>query len=1117
MAGSRGKHLKFAAIGLLLCAALLALFLSAYSYYSEENQAVRQARYEDLKAIAELKANQIANWRQERLADARVYTSGLLRNLTAVWLAKPTDAVAKETLFSRLKAVGEHKSLQNLLVTDGQGRVLISLRPQLTELEPSTKALAVQAFGENRSIFGDFFRCPHSKEVFIDVAAPLLNDSGQAIAVLVFRNDPGKILFPLIHSWPTSSKSAETLLVRREGNEAVYINPLRFAPIPSLKHRLPLSRTDVPAVQALLGKTGLTTGIDYSGRQVLAYLLPIPDSQWIMVAKVNEDEVLSEVTLHTRVFSASLIVSLAVLAVLFLAGLSFRRQKLLAALLASEKEQHATQEALLASEARNSALFANSPDALFVVRTDGALLEANQAAVARYGYTHEEFLAMRVFDLYPEGDESHTLAPDRLKLAASQGIRFETRHLRKDGSITWVEVHSRPLLFEQKPCVLSAVRDISDRKRSEEALYHNELNLRTVFDAVTDMIALLDTKGNFLLYNPAVAEHFRRFHNTDELIGKSILDLTSEGVRESRKAHFLSVVQSGEPLIFEDFSSGAYWQNHIYGVRDKSGQVQRMVVISRDITAFVQSQQALSASEERFRRLIDCAPEAIFVQTESRFRFLNPAALRLFGVSEPAELLGERIVDHFHPDFRSLVGERIQALNERRQTIPHIEEKILRGDGTSVEVEVSAVPLLYEGQNGALVFLRDITERRQAERERLHLEEQFRQAQKMEAIGRLAGGVAHDFNNQLTGILGNVELAMNDLAKSDPLFETLGEIQHAASSAAAVTRQLLIFSRKQISEPKVIDLNELVETMQRMLGRLIGEHITLRAILKRPLDRVRVDINQIEQLLVNLAVNARDAMPDGGLLTIETDELTLGSDYSESHPHTLPGRYVVLTVSDTGCGMSAATKSMIFEPFFTTKAKEKGTGLGLASVYGTVKQAGGSIEVYSEVGQGSSFKIYLPSLDEKAESVRHVSAQRPLSGGTETIFLVEDEDVVRNLAYKLLKRLGYDVSVFANGASALEAAETQTERIALLITDVVMPGINGRALATAFKVGHPESAVLYTSGYTENVIVHQGVLEEGIHFLGKPYSPLSMAEKIREILDPPLPDELLAPSAKSDC
>ena len=405
----------------------------------------------------------------------------------------------------------------------------------------------------------------------------------------------------------------------------------------------------------------------------------------------------------------------------------------------------------------------------------------------------------------------------------------------------------------------------------------------------------------------------------------------------------------------------------------------------------------------------------------------------------------------------------------------------------------------------------DITQRKQNELENQKLEEKLRQAQKLESVGRLAGGIAHDFNNLLTTITGNVTLAIMDLPPDDELMEPLNEVNLAATRAANLTRQLLAFSRKQVIQPKVIDLNELIQHTHKMLVRLIGEDVELKTIPLEGLGRVLVDPGHMEQILLNLAVNARDAMPQGGTLFIETGEVELNEEYAEYNLQIPPGRYVMLAVSDTGTGMTEETKTNIFDPFFTTKEAGKGTGLGLATVYGIVKQSQGSIQVYSELGKGSTFKVYLPVAQEGAEHYQPFEEVpfKKFSGGTETILVVEDERSVGSTAIKILKGLGYQVQYAENGVVALGYLENTKQHFDVLLTDIVMPKMNGRELAQRFVQERPNIKVIYTSGYTENVISHQNRLDEGVHFLGKPYSPQALAKKIREALDSATPTEIL--------
>lgn len=471
---------------------------------------------------------------------------------------------------------------------------------------------------------------------------------------------------------------------------------------------------------------------------------------------------------------------------------------------------------------------------------------------------------------------------------------------------------------------------------------------------------------------------------------------------------------------------------------------------------------------------------------------------RIFGY-EPGqiEVSNETFFRAVHPDDRETIAEAAaEAIKEGKQY--STEHRIVLPDGTE-RIILEHADILRDEKTGHPVKMlgvaQDITERRT-------LEQHLRQSQRMEAIGRLAGGVAHDFNNMLTVILGNSELLLGQVATGDAMWEDLREIRDASKRAATLTAQLLAFSRKQVLMPQVLDLNALVTDSSTMLRRLIGEDVELVTQLGADLSLVRVDPGQIGQVIMNLAINARDAMPNGGKLTIETANATLDEAYAGRHMTVTPGHFVMLAVSDTGVGMDATTQSRIFEPFFTTKALGKGTGLGLSTVYGIVKQSGGNIWVYSEPGQGSVFKIYLPRADKttpSAEPGSKVSGQE--MGGTETVLLIEDEDVVRNLVRTILQRHGYTVLEAPDGTEAMGVLGRHLGRVHLLLTDVVIPQMSGPELAEQVAASRPETRVLYMSGYTDNAIVHHGVLDQGLAFLQKPFTPETLLRKVREVLD----------------
>jgi PAS domain S-box-containing protein len=509
--------------------------------------------------------------------------------------------------------------------------------------------------------------------------------------------------------------------------------------------------------------------------------------------------------------------------------------------------------------------------------------------------------------------------------------------------------------------------------------------------------------------------------------------------------------------------------------------------VARDLTPIRAAEARVRESEERFKLLADVAFEGIAITEGGRIVDVNQRFTELLR-APVQQLIGRPVSDFVAPEDRDRV---IQSL---RSGLPGpYEHTVLRTDETRFRAEVRAATVQVANRSLRVTALRDISERRA-------LEEQVRLAQRMESVGRLAGGVAHDFNNLLTVILSVTRLLSEDPANG-ALEGDLGEITLAARRASELTQQLLAFARRQIVNPEVININDLVVTIEKMLRRVIGENIVLTTHCAKDLGNVRADTGQVEQVLMNLALNARDAMKHGGTLTLETANVSLGEDYTTKHPDTVPGAYVMMSVTDTGIGMDAPLMQHIFEPFFTTKELGKGTGLGLATCYGIVKQCGGSIWVYSEPGKGTTFKVYLPRVWDAAEE-RPATKHETQIGGHETLLVVEDNDMVRRIAVRVLQAHGYNVIQSKDGDDALRVYAT-TSRVDLLITDVVLPTINGKQLADALRRQQGDLRVLYTSGYTENTIVHQGVVDPDVHFLAKPYVPSDLLHKVRKALDEP--------------
>jgi PAS domain S-box-containing protein len=871
------------------------------------------------------------------------------------------------------------------------------------------------------------------------------------------------------------------------------------------------------------------------------------------------------------------------------------------------------------------ALVDHSEDAFFAADpATGRFLEANERGHSALGYTRDEFLALRVWDVDAALDESSWREQEK-GFSTDTSVTFEAVHRRKDGSTFPVEITVRRVRLD-RDYLVAAARDISERKQTQTRLQQ----LSVMVEQSPVSIVITNPAGIIEYVNPKFTD--LTGYTSEQAIGRNPRILKSG--RQSREVYqrMWSEITSGRvwrgELHNRKRSGILYWEEvTISPIVDDRGAITHFVGIKEDITQRKEAEAALRESEQQLSQIIATSPGVI---CSFRLRpdgttclpFASERIEEIYGLR--AESLREDAAPIFalmHPDdsenVRRTIAESAQTLtpwhcefrvrNPQKGEIwlegysmPHREadgsvlwhgilqdvterkrsEDELRWKTAFLEAQVDSSPdgilvvdsqgrkilqnqrlidlfrvpesivadaddsklreyvtgqaknpahfaarvaQLYSNQDeigrdeielvdgkvidrysapvrdrngryyGRTWTFRDLTERR-------NLEAQFQQSQKMEAIGQLAGGVAHDFNNLLSVIMLYSEMMALGIAQDHPIQNSISEIQQAAQHAASLTRQLLVFSRQQVLEPKVLDLNAVVSDSEKMLRRLIGEDISLVAQLSPHLNAVKIDPGQVNQVIMNLAVNARDAMPQGGRLTIETKNVELDKTFASTHTESRPGSYVLLTITDTGSGMPPEVRARIFEPFFTTKGIGRGTGLGLSVVHGIVKQSGGHLDVYSEVGVGTSFKIYLPAI---AENLSHTAAKQFVrtSRGTETVLLVEDDDAVRRLTIFALEHLGYTVLKAASGAEALRLMEDKTPKIDLLLTDVVMPQMSGRQVADALRKTRPDLKVLYQSGYTDDAIVRHGILQAEVDFLQKPYTLAALAAKVREVLD----------------
>jgi len=760
--------------------------------------------------------------------------------------------------------------------------------------------------------------------------------------------------------------------------------------------------------------------------------------------------------------------------------------------------------ALRESEGKYRELTDLLPEMVFETDQTGKLLFANRCAFDTFGYTKEDFdRGLRLFEMVIPEDRERVAKNIETLLKEGKVTGNEYTALRKDGTTFPVWASPNLIIRDDKPVgIRGIVIDIRERKQAEEALRVSEEKYRLLVENAGEAI--------FVAQNGMLKFANR---NTTEMIGYSKEELTSKPFQEF-------IHPADRELVLDRHLKrlGGHDLPSVYPFRivKKDGNVRwvelNTVLITwegrpatlnfmSDITERKQAEEALQESEKKFRVLTETAASGIFILQGEKFVYVNPASEAITGYSRE-ELLAMDFENLVHPDFQEMVKQRAQARQQGQPVPSRYELKIVTKNGEERWIDLAVGVITFEGKTAILGTDFDITERKRAEEEMRALEEHLRQSQKIEAIGRLAGGIAHDFNNLLTVIKGYSELSLLDLKETDSLRGNIKEIQKASQRASDLTRHLLAFSRRQILDLKVLDLNSLLRDLDKMLRRIIGEDIELSTKLANDLGKVKIDPSQFEQMILNLAVNARDAMLSGGKLTIETMNVELDEPYTPTHIGVTPGYYVRLSVSDTGLGMSNDVKEKIFEPFFTTKEIGKGTGLGLSTVYGIVKQSGGHIWVYSEAGRGTTFKIYLPRIEGELDTLHSRDETDSFPMGSETVLLVEDDPLVRDMANRLLEQQGYRVFEAANGKEALRVAhEHSGDRIHLLLTDVVMPQMGGKELADQLKIVRPEVKVLYSSGYTDDAIVHHGVLVPGTHFLQKPFSIKTLSHKVRDVLD----------------
>lgn len=772
-------------------------------------------------------------------------------------------------------------------------------------------------------------------------------------------------------------------------------------------------------------------------------------------------------------------------------------------------ERKRLEDSLKESKTKFESLIETTQTGYVILDANGCVQDANQEYARLTGRNLKDIYQRNLLEWTAPHDLERNAA--EIKKCVEQGYvrNLELDYISPTGKICPIEINATVLRTPTGTRILTLCRDITARKQVEQRLRESEF----LFKESQRAANIGSYKADFVADAWESSEVLDRIFGIDKTYRRTLqgwLDIVHPDDREMMEQHLKGEVAAKHQPFNKEYriirkSDGQIrWLLGLGETTfDDTGRMLSLMGTVQDITERKRVEEQLRSSEAKYRVLHESMRDAfVSVNMEGWIQDFNSVYLALLGYSE------DELRHLTYVDLTPAKWHDVEAKIVAEQVVPYgysdvYEKEYRRKDGTVFPVELRTVLIRdTDGKPSAMwAIIRDITDRKREEEERVKLLSQLNQVQKMETVGRLAGGVAHDFNNMMGIVLGFTELALMDMAPNQPLFSDLQEIQKAAQSAADLTRQLLAFARKQTVEPKILDLNETVEGMLKMLRRLIRENIDLIWHSGTGLSAIKIDPGQIDQLLVNLCANARDAISGVGQITLETRQVTFDAEYCASHLDTAPGDYVLLSVSDNGCGMDPELLTHIFEPFFTTKGVGKGIGLGLATVYGIVKQNNGLIRVSSEPGQGTTFRIYLPA--HHGTTVRRETEGPPLkvNRGHETILLVEDERALLDLGKITLESLGYRVLVACVPGDAIRLAEKHAQEIQLLLTDLIMPEMNGQELAQRLLKFNPKLKCLFMSGYAAEVIASQGVLKDGMHFIHKPCSRKELGDKVRMVLD----------------
>lgn len=1095
---------------------VVAIFCSGGWFYTYQEKAMRQKIERELATIARLKVDDLSRWCDDQLKDAsNLLSSPFLYETLVQVLESRSDG--SDLLLKEFASLAVQHDYANIILFSADGGVIARLNDREGMPLP-VGGLAWESRADSPPFLTDIQLSEDRQHALVATVLPLPypdGGDGSVLGVLGLVNDLCEHIYPVLATWPVPTSSAETLLVERRGDKLVYLNERRHREQGETGRIVSFAeRKDTVSALAAGGKYGFYHGYDYRGEKVAVVALPIPGRAWVVVAKMDETEAYSEWQIR------SLLMLILAVGGSFIIGLG------VVALLQREKKNHyqalySAETAFRQSGERHRIVLEAIDNAVVAVDIHGRVELLNNRAQQLTGWNMEDAAEKPIDDilqLFPVAGQKEqvVLTGEISRVAEEFTTPRQLMLLARDKS--WRPIAIRGSVIHNDPSqptgLVYVFQDLLKEQEAERALHRSEAHFQSVFEQVPVGIALVDKDGRWLQTNKRFSEIFG--YTLDELHDHHIREISHPDDIPRNYAYIIDLL-AGRRTSFQSETRCIHKSGEVIWIkmtvalaRDAGSAEDSFVIVIEDISERKAMAKARAESEARLSAALASMTDALCItDAHGTIMDFNLAWARFCRYATKDEcfsqLAGHRELFEVFFEDGSPVPPDSWAVSRalRGEKKNNVVYRIRRHDtGEQWIGSYSFGPIRDEDGNidGAVLVARDITDLRAEEEVRQKLEAMLQQAQKMEAVGQLAGGVAHDFNNMLSVILGHAEIARDEILPESPIAENLRQIENAALRSTEIIRQLLAFARKQTISPKVIDVNRIIGNSLKMLRRLVGEGIEL---VYHPGDggwQVFADPSQIDQILANLVVNSRDAIGSVGVITVATENVLIDEEFCRHHREFTPGHFVLINVRDDGCGMSSDVVERIFEPFFTTKGVGEGTGLGLSTVFGIVKQNNGFISVFSEPGQGTHFRIYLPRHDDAAQTESPEESAAAVAGGTEVILLVEDEGLILKMTQEMLRRFGYSVVTAQSPGEAIRIMENYMGTVDLLITDIIMPEMNGEELSRRLLMYQPGMKCLFMSGYSADAISRQGVLLEGVHLLQKPFSRKELGRAVRDLL-----------------